>query len=119
MFKPLGDRVLIRPLQTEKTTASGLVLPDSAKKESQEGEILAVGNGLTDDGKQLDINAMGLRVGVKVMFEKYGPDEIELNGEELKVAKVSQIIGLLDNEAESATTETNPANVPPVNYTQN
>lgn len=114
MFRPLGDRVLIRPLKKEKTTASGLVLPDSAKKESQEGEILAVGGGHTDDGKQLDLNAMGLKVGVRVMFEKYGPDEVEINNEELKVAKVSHILGII--EADSATATPTQSDVPGINY---
>lgn len=96
MFKPLGDRVLIRPTKTEKTTASGLVLPDSSKKESQTGEIIAVGNGLTDEGKTINLAELGLKSGVKVMFDKYGPDEVELDGEELKVAKVSQILGIVE-----------------------
>lgn len=96
MFRPIGDRVLIRPLDKEKTTASGLVLPDSAQKESQKGEIVAVGDGHTDDGKVINLAELGLTPGVKVMFDKYGPDEVELNGEELKVAKLSHLLGIVE-----------------------
>lgn len=96
MFKPLGDRVLIRPATQEKTTSSGIVLPDSAKKETQEGVIVAVGDGRTEDDKQVDFAALGLKEGTRVMFDKYGPDEIEINGEELKVAKSSQLLGIIE-----------------------
>jgi len=96
MFLPLGDRVLIRPLNKEQMTSAGIVLPDSAKKESQEGEIIAVGDGSLENGKKIDFNAVGLRPGVKVMYDKFGPDDIEINKEELKVAKFSQILGIVD-----------------------
>lgn len=96
MFRPLGDRVLIRPLKQEKTTASGIVLPDSAQKESQTGEIINVGDGRTEDGKQVDFAALGLHSGVKVIFDKFGPDEVTVEGEELKVAKLSQVLGVVE-----------------------
>lgn len=96
MFRPLGDRVLLRPLNKEKTTATGIILPDSAQKESQQGEIVAVGDGRTEDGKQVDLAAMGLAPGVKVLFDKYGPDEVTVENEELKVAKLSQLLGIIE-----------------------
>lgn len=96
MFRPLGDRVLIKPLTQEKMTASGLVLPDTAQKESQEGEIIAVGDGRLDNGKTVDLDALGLRVGVKVVFDKYGPDELKVDGTDMKVAKLSQLLGIIE-----------------------
>jgi len=96
MFRPLGDRVLIKPLSQEKTTASGLVLPDTAQKESQEGEIIAVGDGRLDNGKTVDLAALGLTVGVKVVFDKYGPDELKVDGTDMKVAKLSQLLGIIE-----------------------
>lgn len=98
MFRPLGDRVLIRPINKEKTTASGIFLPDSAQKESQQGEVVRVGDGRTDNGKQVDFESLGLRPGVKVIFDKFGPDDVELEGEELKVAKLNQILGIIEHD---------------------
>ncbi len=96
MFRPLGDRVLIRPLNSEKTTNSGIVLPDSAKKESQEGEVISVGDGNIEDGKKVDFESIGLRAGVKIMYDKFGPEDVEIDGEELKVAKLNQILGIIE-----------------------
>lgn len=96
MFRPLGDRVLLRPLSQEKTTSAGIVLPDSAQKESQEGEIVAVGDGQLDNGKTVDLATRGLKPGVKVVFDKYGPDDLKVDGVEMKVAKVSNILGIIE-----------------------
>lgn len=96
MFRPLGDRVLIKPLSQEKTTASGLVLPDTAQKESQEGEIIAVGDGRLDNGKTVDLAALGLTVGTRVVFDKYGPDELKVDGVDMKVARLSQLLGIIE-----------------------
>ena len=87
---------MIKPLSQEKTTASGLVLPDTAQKESQEGEIIAVGDGRLDNGKTVDLAALGLTVGVKVVFDKYGPDELKVDGTDMKVAKLSQLLGIIE-----------------------
>lgn len=96
MFKPLGDRVLIRPIEQEKTTSSGIVLPDTSKKESQVGEVIALGDGRTEDGQTVDWTACGLKVGTRVLFDKYGPDEVEIDGAEMKVAKLSQLLGIIE-----------------------
>jgi len=96
MFKPLGDRVLLRPAAQEKMTTSGIVLPDTSKKESQEGVIVALGDGRNEDGQTVDWSALGLKEGTRVLFDKYGPDEVEVDGEEMKIAKLSQLLGVIE-----------------------
>lgn len=86
--KPLGNRILVKPLTTEEVTASGIILPEIADKEKKtQGEIVAVGNGE-------DIEKLGLKIGDKVVFGKYSGDEIEVeeNGEkrEYKVLNVGE-----------------------------
>lgn len=77
--KPLGNRILVKPLSTEEVTASGIVLPDSAEKEKKtQGEIVAVGNGE-------DVEKLGLKVGDKVVYGKYSGDEIEVDEDGKKV----------------------------------
>jgi chaperonin GroES len=96
MFKPLGDRVLLRPATQEKMTTSGIVLPDSAKKESQEGVIVSLGDGRNDDGQTVDWADLGLKEGTRVLYDKYGPDEVEIDGVEMKIAKLSQLLGIIE-----------------------
>lgn len=96
MFKPLGDRVLLRPATQEKVTTSGIVLPDSAKKESQEGVVVALGDGRNDDGQTVDWASLGLKEGTRVLYDKYGPDEVEIDGTEMKIAKLSQLLGIIE-----------------------
>src|SRR5215813_14483912 len=79
VIKPLEDRVLVRPLDAEQTTASGLVIPDTAKEKPQEGEVLAVGPGRFEDGQRLPLD---IKVGDKVVYSKYGGTEVKYNGEE-------------------------------------
>ncbi len=96
MFKPLGDRVLVQPVAQEKMTSSGIVLPDTSKKESQEGLVVALGDGRNDDGQIVDWSALGLKEGVKVVYDKYGPDEIEIDGQDYKIAKLSHLLGVIE-----------------------
>ncbi len=91
-FQPLGDRVLVRPLKTEEVTKSGFVLPESAKEKPQEGEIIAVGTGKYVADKLVPLE---VQVGQKVMFSKYGPTEIKVDGEELFVISESDILGIV------------------------
>jgi len=90
-LKPLGDRVLVRPVEEEETTASGLVLPDTAKEKPQKGEVLAVGDGRWDeDGEKripLDVNE-----GDEVLYSKYGGTDIVIEGEDLLVLRESDLL---------------------------
>lgn len=91
-FKPLGDRVLVRPASKEEVSKGGIVLPDTAKEKPQEGEIIAVGTGKVVDGKVMPLE---VKVGQKVMYTKYGPTEVKVNGEELVVLSESDILGII------------------------
>jgi chaperonin GroES len=89
-LEPLGDRVVIRPIEADEVLKSGIILPDTAKEKPQEGEIVAVGAGrLTDDGKHIPID---LKVGDKVMYAKYGGTEIKDGDEDLLILRESDIL---------------------------
>ena len=90
---PVGDHVIVRPL-TEEKTASGIVIPDTAKdKKADRGEVIAVGPGkLLEDGKRA---AMEVKKGDQVLFSKYAPDEIEVDGEEYLVISMSDIKAII------------------------
>jgi len=94
-IRPLGDRVIVKPLAENEVTASGIVLPDTADKEKPEqGEVLAVGN-----GKRLDsgeISPMSVGVGDKVVFRKYSADEVKVDGEEVLVVNEDDIVGIIE-----------------------
>ena len=90
--KPLGDRLLIRPEEREATTASGLVLPDTAKEKPQEGRVVAVGNGkILDSG---EVRPLDVKVGDKVLFGKYSGTEVKVGGEDLLVLREEDIMGV-------------------------
>ena len=92
-LRPLGDRVVVRPLTREETTKSGIVLPDTAKEKPQEGEIVAAGKGRTDDaGKHI---ALEVKVGDKVLYAKYAGTEFKLEGEELLVLSERDLLAVL------------------------
>ncbi|MBI2886855.1 MAG: co-chaperone GroES [Chloroflexi bacterium] len=87
---PLGDRVVVRPLEREEVTKSGIVLPDTAKEKPQEGEVIAVGPGrMTDDGKRI---AMDLKKGDKVIFSKYSGTEVKLEDVEYLILRESDVL---------------------------
>lgn len=93
-IKPLGDRVIIKPIAEDITTKSGIVLPETVEKEKAEkGEVLAVGSGRTLDNGELA--PMSVKVGDKVMFKKYGPDEIKIDGQELLIISESDILAII------------------------
>jgi len=82
-LKPLGDKVVVEVIDEPQTTASGIVLPDSAKEKSQRGKVVAIGSGkLLDDGKRV---ALEVKVGDTVLFAKYGGTEIDLDGKDLMI----------------------------------
>ena len=93
-IKPLEDRVVIKALAAEQTTASGLVIPDTAKEKPQEGEVVAVGPGrFNDEGDEripMDVN-----VGDKVIFSKYGGTEVKYGGEELLILSARDILTVI------------------------
>lgn len=92
-IRPLHDRVIVKRVKEETTSAGGIVLPGSAAEKPSEGEILAVGN-----GKQMengDIRALEVKVGDKVLFGKYSGNEVKIDGEELIVMREEDIMGIL------------------------
>ncbi|CAM4024675.1 MAG: co-chaperone GroES [Bacillota bacterium] len=88
MIKPLGERVLIEPIAKEETTASGIVLPDTAKEKPQEGKVVAVGSGTLKDGVRV---ALEVKEGDRVLFSKYAGTEIKYEGKEYLIMKESDI----------------------------
>ncbi len=89
-LQPLADRVLVRPIEKEEKTKSGIYLPDTAKEKPQEGEVLAVGPGkMSDEGKLIPLD---LKVGDTVIYSKYGGTEIKVDDEELIILRESDIL---------------------------
>lgn len=92
-LKPLGDRVVVEPTEKEEKTASGIILPETAKEKPQEGTILAVGPGRTDDsGKRV---SMDVKTGDKVLFAKYAGTEIKIEDKKLLILKESDILAIV------------------------
>ncbi|HWL96258.1 MAG TPA: co-chaperone GroES [Nocardioidaceae bacterium] len=93
-IKPLEDRIVVRTLEAEQTTASGLVIPDTAKEKPQEGEVLAVGPGrFNDEGDQripLDVS-----VGDKVIYSKYGGTEVSVEGEDYLILSARDVLAVI------------------------
>jgi chaperonin GroES len=88
--RPLDDRVVVKPMEAEERTAGGIVLPDSAKEKPQRGKVVAVGPGkLLDSGERAE---MSVAVGDEVIYGKYGGTEIEINGEDVKILRESDIL---------------------------
>lgn len=89
-LKPLEDRVIVKTVDKEDVTASGIVLPDSAQEKPQRGKVIAVGDGVTDKhGKRIPLD---LKKGDEVIYSKYGGTEVKIEGEELLIMKVSDIL---------------------------
>ncbi|MFZ4826453.1 MAG: co-chaperone GroES [Phototrophicaceae bacterium] len=93
-IKPLGDRVLVKPIEKETMTASGIIVPETAKEKPQEGEIIAVGQGRRDeDGERI---ALDVEVGNKVLFAKYAGTEVKIGDEKYLIMKESDILGIIE-----------------------
>ena len=89
-LQPLGDRIVVKPIEREEVTKGGIVLPDTVKEKPQEGKVLAVGPGrLSEDGKRI---AMDVKVGDVVLYVKYGGTEIKIDDEELIILRESDIL---------------------------
>ncbi|MCG2694087.1 co-chaperone GroES [Candidatus Parcubacteria bacterium] len=95
MLKPLNDRVLVKPLKNEEKTASGIILPDTVEKErSEKGEVIATGPGrMLETGQRAP---MSVAVGNKVLFKKYSPEEIKVDGEEYLVLDERDILAIIE-----------------------
>jgi chaperonin GroES len=93
-IKPLGERIVIKVLESEEKTKSGIVLPDTAKEKPQMGKVLAVGNGkLLENGQRVPVE---VKEGDKVLFAKYAGTEVKLDGEEYMVLKESDILAVIE-----------------------
>jgi chaperonin GroES len=92
MIKPLGDRVVIEAVEKEETTASGIVLPDTAKEKPQEGKVVAVGSGTLKDGERIPLE---LKEGDRVIFSKYAGTEVKYEGKELLIMRESDVLAVL------------------------
>ncbi len=89
-LKPLADRVVVKPIERERVSKGGIVLPDTAKEKPQEGEVIAVGEGrLSEDGKRIP---MDVKVGDIVIYAKYGGTEIKIEDEEFMILRESDIL---------------------------
>ena len=93
-LKPLGDRLIVQAIEEEETTASGIVLPDTAKEKPQRGKVLAVGDGkFGDDNERVPID---VAEGDEVLYSKYGGTEITVEGEDLLVLRESDVLAIVE-----------------------
>jgi len=93
-IRPLHDRVIIRRMEEERTTAGGIVIPDAATEKPIQGEVMAVGNGkILENG---EVRALDVKVGDKVLFGKYAGNEVKIEGEELLVMREEDIMGVVE-----------------------
>lgn len=96
MLKPLGDRIIVKPVSAEETTAGGIVLPDSAKEKPQEGDVIAVGPGTQlSSGKKVP---MDVKVGDRVIYGKYAGTEVKIGTEEYVILRQEDVLAVLDSE---------------------
>ncbi|MDT3438490.1 MULTISPECIES: co-chaperone GroES [Pseudofrankia] len=92
-IKPLEDRIVVQPSDAETTTASGIVIPDTAKEKPQEGTVLAVGPGRFEDGKRVPLD---VKVGDVVLYSKYGGTEVKYAGEEYLVLSARDVLAVIE-----------------------
>lgn len=95
-IKPLGDRLVVEPIEQEEVTAGGIVLPDTAKEKPQQGTIVAAGPGARDeDGNRI---AMDVKVGDRVLYAKYAGTELKLDGKKVLILRESDILGIVESK---------------------
>jgi len=95
-IRPLHDRVIVKRLEEERKTASGIVIPDTAAEKPDQGEIMAVGKGkVMDDGK---VRALEVKVGDRVLFGKYSGQTVKVEGDELLVMREEDIMGVIESK---------------------
>ena len=93
-IKPLEDRIVIRQVEAEQTTASGLVIPDTAKEKPQEGEVIAVGPGRVDDsGNRIPVD---VKVGDAVIYSRYGGTEVKYDGQEFQILSSRDVLAVVE-----------------------
>ena len=92
-IKPLEDRIVVQAVEAETTTASGIVIPDTAKEKPQEGTVLAVGPGRFEDGARVPLD---VKIGDKVLYSKYGGTEVKYSGEEYLVLSARDVLAVIE-----------------------
>jgi chaperonin GroES len=92
-LQPLEDRIVVKPSEGEEMTASGLVIPDTAKEKPQEGEVMAVGPGRFEDGNRVPLD---VKVGDKVIYSKYGGTEVKVGGDELLILSARDVLAIVN-----------------------
>jgi chaperonin GroES len=92
-FRPLHDRVLVRPLEGEDKTAGGIIIPDTAKEKPQQGEVIAVGPGGRDESGK--VSPLDVKKGDRILFGKWSGTEVTINGDKLLIMKETDIMGVL------------------------
>ena len=97
-FRPLHDRVVVRRIEAEEKTSGGIIIPDTAKEKPQEGEVVAVGPGArAEDGT---VTALDVKAGDRILFGKWSGTEVKIDGEDLLIMKESDILGVIELQAE-------------------
>ncbi|KAF1854874.1 hypothetical protein Lal_00007141 [Lupinus albus] len=97
-FRPLHDRILVRRVESEEKTKGGIIIPDTAKEKPQEGEVIAVGPGARNEAGH--IQALDVKAGDRILFGKWSGTEIKINGEDLLIMKESDVMGIIEAQAE-------------------
>ncbi len=93
-IQPLGDRVLVQPLEDDEETKGGIIIPDTAKEKPQQGKVVAVGTGkLDEDGKKIPFN---VKKGDRILMPKYGGTEIKVDGKEYQILREDDILGIIE-----------------------
>jgi chaperonin GroES len=96
-FRPLHDRIVVKPIEAEEKSAGGIIIPDTAKEKPSQGEVIAVGPGGRDEaGKLIPID---IKAGDRVLFGKWSSTEVKIDGQELLIMKESDIMGIIDEPA--------------------
>ena len=98
-FRPLHDRVVVRRIEPEERTAGGIIIPDTAKEKPQQGEVIAVGPGARDESGK--IQPLDVQAGDRILFGKWSGTEVKLDGEDLLIMKESDILGVIEVQAEA------------------
>jgi len=99
-FRPLHDRVLLRPIEGEEKTKGGIIIPDTAKEKPMEGEVVAVGPGARNE--KGEIVKLDVKVGDRVLFGKWSGTEVKIDGEDLLIVKETDVMGVIEGAAKSS-----------------